>query len=108
MALFKVYHAKKLSFMGADKTLTVEKMKETHQLVRVLQAKDREDVFSKMNFWEPTHEDCEMLTLSKVHQSTSVGDVVYEVDTDMYCQCDDIGWIEVPKGVSSPSKTNTP
>jgi len=99
MKEFTVYYRTEPTFM-LDKNLTREDVlsERTHRQVKEIQAEEYGDVFRLMQgeVWSPMGEARELIQgLGLKHTSMSVGDVVWDMETDTAWQCDMVGWVEI-------------
>jgi hypothetical protein len=95
-----VYYRKDPTFRE-DKDLIVSQIPHTHVFVRCVDAKDREEVFHKMQgeVWSPYGEQREYIKSRGLkHTSMSVGDIAVAMHSGfpLYLQCASSGWEIIP------------
>ena len=98
MRKFKVYYAKQMPFFFDQPELAISDLAETHVLVKEIEAADVNEVFYQMQgeVWSPNGEARELIrSLGLDHTSMSVGDVIYDVESQTYLRCNPFGWSEI-------------
>jgi len=97
--VFKAYYSKNPaeSLLGLQK-ISVPEINETHVLVCSVHAEHEDDAFRKMQgeVWSPNGEMRPLIeALGLKHTSMSVGDVLYDEESDRWLKCMPVGWEEM-------------
>lgn len=99
MTSFAIWYKRNPTFWP-DPHLTAANLGETHVMLRILQAEDREDAFMTMQgcIWSPNGEARPLIEKKGLrHTSMSVGDVLHRLEDNAFFEVMPGGWRRLPE-----------